>query len=220
MGLITWNMQGANDGKWLTAKQLLKNDNQIVCLQECGVPPGFDNQGQQANGLFLWNENIGTQFRPFEITIVYWYNLIAANPRCSLAIICIQGLINNTFIDFVPNIQRPVIGVQLNINNNIWVNTIHSPAAANAAQVSMQYINLLNPQNNFLCLGDFNCEPGAIHAQGVPLANVVAPPYATQQGGGTIDYLVNFSAPHLGIQADQNPGPMPMSDHVAVRFHG
>lgn len=230
MILITWNMQGGSAGQddkwtgtvqgWITTEQKGVGYADVICLQECSLPPESWKLNEHDDGIHEGVVNLGTESRPKRVWIVI-YEFGDQNNRCSLGIIIKRD--KPTSYEIVRSTDssklRPLVGVQVENNQDSFVYSIHAPSANHKFSASVANGMLEKVEHSlWICAGDFNSPPDTLKndekwSQTWALSNSEQP---TQQSGGVLDYLVtNWSANSVKYLGKPSGG---ISDHYAQMF--
>ena len=188
MRLMTWNMQGGNDGKFsLVANFMKKHKIQVACLQETGtLPKQYVDDTRTVNNVALSLGTFSTGSRSGFLSVVNFDNDLGRNNRCSLAIFCEEAILDYDVIAAPANALRPLIGIK--IPGDRWIYSIHAPASGGAAGTASAMLNNIPAGRNWVVLGDFNCDPSSMRSKGFTVTSGGSP---TQQSGGTLDYAVS-----------------------------
>lgn len=236
MHVMTWNMQGAQGSyqegggkrKQLEGTNIadaigfLANGKvSVLALQETGGPPvDWDLNPAVIGGFNLMTGvvQLGTERRP-KGAFVVWYdsmaNTTASHDRCSMAVLStnFSGTVATARADAIsgPSANlRPLVG--LKTADDIWVYSIHAPSGNHnaAAGVAESQLNSIDPNRDYICMGDYNCPPWMMRGRGF---QVCATKLATQQAGNTLDYAV-----YSGIQVRLDNTTSLTSDHYSQTF--
>ena len=213
MRVVSWNLQGSNDGKLghLT-DYMAKHEVEIACLQEVGaLPAGYINNQQLVNGYWLGTGQVKRRGMIYDIVhFDTGPNLAAGNGRCSLAVLCGTAMLGTHVVGLAGAALRPLLGV--NVPGHKWFYSIHAPSgrgAQGAAVAAAMLANIPQAQQRWACFGDFNCDPAALN---LPVgAAITNSGQATHQGGHEIDFAVSRA---IGLDA-MNHLPRLASDHYS-----
>lgn len=213
--LMTWNMQGGNEGKYDKISQYMKHYKiNIVCLQETGtLPNSYVNREATINDVRIRTGAVsGLAPGGMLCSVVNYNNDAGGHNRCSLAILSEPAVLKIWAIPG-PSKLRPIIGIQL--AGNRWIYCVHAPSGhpSSAAGVTSSMLDDIPLAHaNWACIGDYNCSPDRINCANTTAAGGLAP---THIGGGRLDYAIarNLSVIH------QNQGVVPLvSDHYSQIF--
>lgn len=235
MNVITWNMQGATgfrENKWNTdVTRLILAGAEILCLQECGVPPesavqvappawlpGYAIPGGIAGGTYLWQ--IGSRSRGITAMIAYARTDPGAN-RNNLAVVVSLGSAFPVNLIAIPNGGggRPALGARLRdgAGNLADFYTIHaiSPNGPDAPGLITGIVGV--GAATWFAGGDYNRNPNTwagIVPAGATLCGHTG--VVTHPGSGTnLDYA--FAQAGAGYQGVVSSGFV-VSDHYPVAY--
>lgn len=240
----TWNLQGSSastESKWnISIRQLVTGDNpmDILAVQEAGVLPSTAMQTPrqvQPVGVGIpiheYEWNLGSSSRPNSAFIYYSRVDVGAN-RVNMAIVS-RVRADEVFVLPPPTVaSRPIIGIRIGNDAFFSIHALASGGNDAGAIVSAVDAFFRNrPEINWMILGDFNREAGAL----VPLLdaslrsriNIVSPSSFTQTGGRTIDYAITGNSntatlytppPIVAILAIAGLRTFLASDHFPVNF--
>jgi len=235
MNIITWNMQGATgfrENKWNTdVTRLILAGAEILCLQECGVPPatavqiaapawlaGYAIPGGIAGGCYLWQ--IGSRSRGITTMIVYVQTDPGAN-RNNLAVVVSLGSAIPVNLIAVPNGAggRLALGARLRdmAGNLADFYTLHafSPGGPDAPGLVTGIVGVGAPV--WFAGGDYNRNP-ATWAGIVPAGSTLSghTGVVTHPGSGTnLDYaFTQAGTNYTGVVSSG----FVVSDHYPVAY--
>ncbi|WP_409239128.1 GDSL-type esterase/lipase family protein [Streptomyces sp. PA5.6] len=236
--VLTWNMQGAGDGrndpaqKWETLKNPLMFDPQmgkpdIALVQEGGpmdVPGSADDAttptpNQVVNGQYetinqvqhkIWKVNRQDSYH------IYRVNWDVAGHRVNPTIVTREPADETIIMGRVGSDTRPMLGARY--GNDVYF-TLHAAKNGNDAEAQAQrawtWAKAHNPPYNVVVGGDFNKEPKDLgNLNGMTLHKTGLP---THIGGKELDYAL---AGNVNQPGDTNPErirePGLFSDHSPV----
>lgn len=228
--VATYNMQGGGNwpnvgGMMGRSARMNRLDNQevwvnvdVLCLQECGVPPDA--------GLTAISTDIAVgTYRNFDMTYCEWGE---GNVRCSLAILSRFDILGRETTDTRQGL-RPILGVTVRDTRSgfdIMICSAHMPSGNHrfAAAVAHDTVaNNLTGVPRWMILGDFNSTPSEhgnlaggrdwdVVSQSTGPIHFAHADQATHMGGNNLDYLIgNHPAQCIGMRGMS-------SDHAAVFF--
>jgi hypothetical protein len=225
MNITTWNLQGGTQLTYL-GTLINKNNPDVICLQECGdmtglltnrVPvAGFPNS---LTGIYQYGLNI--------YSVVFWYNMVDANPRNSLAVMS-RITVNNLGImvpavgpGYNPGNPRNLPWMQVNQGGNlITIFSYHAPCVviADACSYNNAQIAAISAGGGtWAIVADFNADPRTVGFVAPPAGGIVRNGIGTQQSGGLLDYSVtNAGAGYTFVTAGSVVGA---SDHFPQDFN-
>jgi endonuclease/exonuclease/phosphatase family metal-dependent hydrolase len=225
MILLTWNMQGG--GSWDSVNSLIaKYGVNILCLQECGIPPKnvLQDKAKDDGGIPVLY-NVGSNSKPHIFSGLY-FEYGKVNKRCSLMVLADNatghsGVKKVTYQGKSKGILgdklRPAVGIQTAAK--LWAFSFHAPSKnhsfASACTKSV-ICDLVGQKDidNWVIGGDFNCEPKEMEKRlGAPgyICNGGKP---TQKSGNELDYAIHTNGLKIKCLGAQGT----MSDHYPVFF--
>lgn len=219
MKIANWNMQGAShstENKWNAGvRNLLANDADVCCLQECGgLPASVKLAYQNVNGfpglnLYTWGTDRNHKY-------ILFYQSDHNGNRCNLAIVSNIQIINphicgTLLYPAVAPKWRPVIGLFI---NGLAVFTIHaiSPGGTDAPGL-LNSITMNMGAAPWSVSGDYNRVPVSMVGVGI-VCPPNGPTYSSTHPRKQIDYLIKQG----GAVVTGQVLSLFLSDHLPVVF--
>lgn len=238
---VTYNMQGsAADGssidKWRRDVEPLLANHDVIALQEAGAPPASAVLLQRTVGVaggpsvetYRWRLGSSTRGRD---VYIHWLQTDPGANRVNLAIVT---QVPPDEIRVVPNpldAGRPALGVR---RGSFWFYDVHAlSGGGNDAPRLLERLRgggagagtngLPAANESYLVMGDMNRAPGSFPV-GVT-DTIIAPTTATQQSGGTLDWMITNSdlrTPQTGLHWTPRARVLGgfVSDHRPVDYTG
>lgn len=228
MNIATWNMQGINSGvggSKLPGITNLIRQNDVVCLQEAGLPY-FAQPIRQAQPIRwgtpapnlatdIFYYNFGTVTNPSRAWCFWGYSDLGANRvnvaicsrhRPDLYLFVPAQVINNQGVH-----PRPAVGMFFNGFGSVY--SLHALAngGTDVGHI-LQSINAFTPANLYpwYALGDYNRSPNTV----VGMGTVCPPNQPTQISGGFLDWMTTS----VNNAITGTVGDNYFSDHFSVSY--
>jgi cytolethal distending toxin subunit B len=235
---VTWNMEGSNastDVKWQTGvEKLVKDfDPDVVCLQECGLPPPSAKiQADFGKIAFVGEQPSNGTIYDFEVNYYMWgglttkrhvrhiIHLMTSDKGKKVNSAVLSQDAPASFISAKPGLSgaRPAIGMRLSFTTGgIWdVFSLHAwSGGGNDASALLHNISTVNGlATQWAALGDYNREPAQLMKKTIPQGTIASAPdeVTRPKSGAVYDYMVTHKSVRGVVQGTQ------LSDHLQVRF--
>lgn len=229
----TWNMQGANDAKWLTIVKsyMTTASADAICLQECGAQPASAS-AQPAVQAITNNPHgevvvpaswkIGTAGRNLYMLVYNWPQGGTPGSRCNLAIVCSVQPVQWWVVWASSGPEwRPAIGATLPGGQVVFSMHAISPGGPDALWVVAGIASVVSQYAGnapWYVGGDYNREPTTWTQ--VNVSPPSQPTYSTAQPVSRYDYLVSSNAANTNNVGQRLDESGPWSDHFLVHFAG
>jgi len=228
MKLLTWNMEGSNDGEKWSALTSIHSTHpfDVACVQECGDTVDFGgnpvSEKQIKAHLTVSTYNLGTSSRECPVYVTHLVTSGVEN-RCSLAIVSFENKFVSGTIDYAEALgsfqYRPALYAQVNLggSQNLYVSSIHAASGGGGdAPGLVKAVAQECGKSPLVVAGDYNRDPSSI--MGLDASFTIMPPNAATRpkSGKKLDYAI---ASHCGGRsAIGQVLSVGMSDHDPVLY--